>query len=132
MQQFNSNASILNNTKAKKLIQKLIDDTERNGIIVNTVVEDLKALRPFAIEEKRPLLAKTIRLVYEHFEENDSFDISIPDEEPIEDEETVYEVDPIESTPEESFIYLLQLLKDPENKSNILDLRSYVALLSDY
>ena len=52
----------LQNSKAVKLINKLIDDVVQNGIITNTVVEDLKALRPYTIEEQLPLLAKATRL----------------------------------------------------------------------
>ena len=45
----------------------------RNGIIINTIVDDLKELRPYAIEEKNPLLAKVIRLTYEHIETYQTF-----------------------------------------------------------
>ena len=69
----------MKNPKAIKLINKLIGDVEQNGIITNTVVEDLQNLRPYAVEEKRPLLAKTIRLVFEHIEAYQTFDIPIPD-----------------------------------------------------
>ena len=70
----------MKNPKAQKLINKLISEVELNGIITNTLVSDLKDLRPFAVEEKRPLLAKTIRLTFEHIEEYQTFDIPIPEE----------------------------------------------------
>tara|TARA_B100001167_G_scaffold190136_1_gene156217 strand:- start:32374 stop:32754 length:381 start_codon:yes stop_codon:yes gene_type:complete len=122
----------LKNPKAQKLINKLISEVELNGIITNTLVSDLKDLRPFAVEEKRPLLAKTIRLTFEHIEEYQTFDIPIPEEEPIEGYEELLEEQENDSTPEESLLYLLNLIAEPENKTNRLDLRAYVNAMQEY
>jgi len=123
----------LKNPKAIKLINKLIDEVEQNGIITNTVVEDLQNLRPFAVEEKRPLLAKTIRLVFEHIEAYQTFDIPIPEEEPIEGyEDLLEEEEETTFVPAESLLYLLNLVAEPENKTNRLDLRAYVESLQEY
>lgn len=123
----------MKNPKAIKLINKLIDDVEQNGIITNTVVEDLQNLRPYAVEEKRPLLAKTIRLVFEHVEAYQTFDIPIPEEEPIEGyEELLDEEEETVFVPAESLLYLLNLIAEPENKTNRLDLRAYVEALQEY
>ncbi|WP_442845394.1 hypothetical protein [Leeuwenhoekiella sp. H156] len=122
----------MKNPKAQKLINKLIEEVELNGIITNTIVADLKDLRPFAVEEKRPLLAKTIRLTFEHIEEYQTFDIPIPEEEPIEGYEELLEDQENQSTPEESLLYLLNLIAEPENKANRLDLRTYVEALQEY
>ncbi|MGB3775232.1 MAG: hypothetical protein WA951_08250 [Leeuwenhoekiella sp.] len=121
----------MKNPKAIKLLNKLIDDVDNNGIITNTAVDDLKKLRPYAVEEERPLLAKVIRLTFEHIEEYQTFAIDIPEEEPIEGHEE--ELDLREpSEPKESFLYLLNLIAEPENKSNRLDLRSYVNAMQEY
>ncbi len=122
--------NILKNPKAIKLLNKLIDDVENNGIITNTVVEDLKSLREYAVEEKRPLLAKVIRLTFEHIEAYKTFAVGIPDEEPIEGYEDMVEA--TESEPQESLLYLFNLLAEPENKTNRLDIRSYVDELQEY
>ena len=123
----------MKNPKAIKLINKLIDDVEQNGIITNTVVEDLQNLRPYAVEEKRPLLAKTIRLVFEHVEAYQTFDIPIPEEEPIEGyEELLDEEEETVFVPAGSLLYLLNLIAEPENKTNRLDLRAYVEALQEY
>ena len=115
-------------------MNKLIDDTEQNGIITNTAVADLKNLRPYAVEESQPLLAKIIRLAYEHIEEYETFAVGIPEEEPIEghEEDLVTEVEEEEVDASESFLYLLNLIAEPENKTNRLDIRSYVAALQEY
>ncbi|MGO4911426.1 hypothetical protein [Leeuwenhoekiella sp. W20_SRS_FM14] len=122
----------MKNQKAIKLLNKLISDVEQNGIITNTVVEDLQNLRPYAVEEERPLLAKTIRLVFEHIEAYQTFDIPIPEEEPIEGYEELLDEQDNSSEPAESLLYLLNLLAEPENKTNRLDLRAYVEAMQIY
>ena len=103
----------------------------RNGIITNTIVEDLKELRPYAVEEKDPLLAKVIRLTSEHIETYQTFDIPIPEDEPVEgfeeEEETDEDFDPIESLD-----YLLSLMAESKNKINALELREYSNQLTAY
>ena len=122
----------MKNQKAIKLLNKLISDVEQNGIITNTVVEDLQNLRPYAVEEERPLIAKTIRLVFEHIEAYQTFDIPIPEEEPIEGYEELLDEQDNSSEPAESLLYLLNLLAEPENKTNRLDLRAYVEAMQIY
>ncbi len=125
----------------------------RNGIITNKIVGDLKELRPYAVEEKNPLLAKVIRLTAEHIETYNTFDIPIPKDEPIEEddlEEDELEGDELEGNeleeeleeegegmeeeameeeeetdPKESLDYLLSLMTDSQNKINALELREY-------
>ena len=109
----------------------MIDDVQNNGIITNTAVKDLKALRPYAIEEEKPLLAKIIRLTFEHIEEYETFAIDIPEEEPIEGHEEELEQGE-SSEPAESLLYLLNLIAEPDNKSNRLDLRAYADALKEY
>ena len=103
----------------------------RNGIITNTIVEDLKELRPYAVDEKEPLLAKVIRLTYEHIEAYHTFDIPIPEDEPVEGAEMENEEDNT-SNPDESLDYLLSLIAEPHNKVNELELREYSNKLIAY
>ncbi len=120
----------MKNPQAQKLLDKIQRDLMRNGIISNTLVEDLKTLRPYAVEDEEPLLAKIIRLTYEHLEAYQTFDIPIPDDEPLdENEETTESPD---SEPEESLDYLLSLMSDPSNKNNEMDLREYSRALQEY
>ena len=121
---------ILKNKKAVKLLNKIIDDVERNGIITNTIVEDFKTLRPFAIEEQQPLLAKVTRLTFEHIERYNDFFIPIPEDTPVEGFED--DVEEVTTTPSESMLYLLNLIAEPDNKTNRLDLRAYVDALNEY
>ncbi|AXG74707.1 hypothetical protein DVK85_10890 [Flavobacterium arcticum] len=121
----------MENPSAQKLINKIQLDLFKNGFNPETLIEGLKKLRTYAMEEQNPVATKAIRLTYEHLEQNGAFLIAIPDDEPLEDEEeegteTVKE----ESAPKsendiESLEYLLSLFTDLTNKNNMLDLREY-------
>ncbi|GGZ50027.1 hypothetical protein [Mesonia mobilis] len=120
----------MNNPKAQKLIKKILDDLDHAGIITNTLVEDLKLLRPYAVEEKLPVVAKALRLTYEHLEENYTFDIPIPEDEPIEGEEEEFSTQ--EFSADESLMYLINLIKNAENPMNIEEIREYNEALQAY
>ncbi|MFN4764037.1 hypothetical protein ACKGJN_12990 [Gillisia sp. Q332] len=121
----------MNNPKAQKLLDKIQRDLMRNGIVVNTIVSDLKELRPYAVEEEDPLLAKVIRLTYEHIENYQTFAISIPEDEPVDELEDEDESE-TSVTPEESLDYLLSLMNDTSIKNNEMDLREYSRDLQEY
>lgn len=107
----------------------------RNGIITNTIVEDLKDLRKLVVEENIPLLAKVTRLTYEHIHENDDFLIAIPDDEPVELDEDAEEAEVEDSenvTGQESLEYMLSLMAEHSNKVNEMELRDYVKALKEH
>lgn len=124
----------LQDSKAVNLVNKLIADVAQNGIITNTVIDDLKTLRPHTITEQLPLLAKATRLAAEHIEEHGTFDIPVPQDDDIEDEneEVISEVIAPESTPEESLHYFFSLIRDINKKVNEDELRVYVKALNEY
>lgn len=120
----------MKNIKAQKLLNKIQRDLMRNGIITNTIIEDLKNLRELIVEEGNPLLAKALRLTFEHIDATQGFEIPIPDDEPIEEGEEAPENDEVSG--QESLDYLLSLMADPDNKVNELELREYVTALNEY
>jgi len=120
----------LKNPKGHKLLDKIQRNLMRNGIIINTIVEDLKELRPYAIEDENPLLAKVIRLTYEHIENYQAFNIPIPEDEPLDENEEVS--DSPEFDPQESLDYLLSIMLDTTIKNNQIDLREYSNDLQKY
>ena len=123
----------LENIKAQKLLNKIQRDLMRNGIITNTLITDLKELRTYVVDEGQPLLAKVIRLTFEHVEEYQSFNIAIPEDDPIEDDEENQEVRVEEEvTGQESLAYLLSLMEDHTNKVNEIELRDYVEAFTEY
>lgn len=125
----------MENIKAQKLLNKIQRDLMRNGIITNTIVEDLKELRKFVVEENIPLLAKVTRLTYEHIAEHEDFLIAIPDDEPIEVEAEAEETEVLETeeiTGQESLEYMLSLMAEHYNKLNEMELREYVKALKEH
>ena len=120
----------MKNPKGYKLLNKIQRNLMRNGIIINTIVEDLKELRPYAVEDENPLLAKVIRLTYEHIENYQAFNIPIPEDEPLDENEEVAESS--EFDPQESLDYLLSIMLDTTIKNNQMDLREYSIDLQNY
>jgi len=120
----------LKNPKGLKLLNKIQRNLMRNGIIINTIVEDLKELRPYAVEDENPLLAKVIRLTYEHIENYQAFNIPIPEDEPLDENEEVSASS--EFDPQESLDYLLSIMLDTTIKNNQMDLREYSIDLQKY
>lgn len=125
----------MTNKNAQKIIEKITNDLKQNGIITNTLVKDLKELRPFSVQEKRPVVAKAIRLIYEHVEEFETFAIPIPADEDIINEETgeVMATDESEeSGPTESLIYLMSLIANEEHRRNKQEIREFNNALKEY
>lgn len=133
----------MKSTKALEIIEKMKNDLATSGIVVESIVEDLKQLRPIAIEEEDPSLTKVIRLTYEHIEQTGSFNIPIPeevdDEEEeleetpavVEEKETVVELD-LEGK-HESLNYLLSIMSNcDENELNREDLIGYRNRMMEY
>ncbi|MFD0932205.1 hypothetical protein ACFQ0R_06260 [Psychroflexus salinarum] len=118
----------MENKKALKLIDSIVKTLESNQIVTDDVVEMVKELRPYAVEESLPVVAKTLRLVSEHVEENEVFAIPIPQDEPLVDEETGEEIEPENSeiiTGSESLLYLINLIKKSDNPVNKAEIREY-------
>ena len=118
----------MENKKATKLIESIVKNLESNQIVTDDVLEMVKQLRPFAVEESLPVVAKTLRLLYEHIEENEVFAIPIPQDEPLTDEETGEEIEPEASeiiTGSDSLLYLINLIKKSENPANKTEIREY-------
>ena len=129
----------LNNSKYYKILKEIKANIAENGI-TKDIVEDFKTLRKIVVDENQPLLAKALRLTYQHIENNDTFNVAIPDDEPIEDLEDLEEDETTvvneeeakaEINPVESLDYLLSNLLDPSNKTNIADIRAFVVELKE-
>lgn len=106
------------------LIKKMRKDIADNGVVAETLVADLKELRPYAIEAEEPTLTKVIRLTYEMLEESGTFSIGIPSEGE-ENEEGELVIEAIEVEAAESLDYLLGLMENVKNPANREDLMFY-------
>lgn len=127
----------MENQKANKLVDKILNDLDVSGINKEALIDDIKELRGYAAEEKVPLAVKVLRYTYEHIEANSTFLIPILDDEPIEEENEEGEMVAVAienalDTPVESLKYLIALTKNLKNKGNIEDLRAYKELLLKY
>ncbi|SFD30793.1 hypothetical protein [Algibacter pectinivorans] len=120
----------MENKKAIKLIDKILKNLDKTGINTDTLIDDIKELRTYALEEQIPLVVKVLRLTYEHIEATESFMIPMPDDEPIEEGAEVVAND--ELAPVESLKYVIALMKNLNNKGNIADLKEYRDLLNSY
>ena len=122
----------MENTKAIKLIDKILKNLDKTGINADALIDDIKELRAYAIEQKVPLLVKVLRYTYEHIEAHESFLIPIPGDEPLDDDEVDIDETVDVSTPVESLKYLISLAGNLNNKGNISDLKEYKMLLMAY
>lgn len=100
----------MNNPKAKELIEKLVADIEK-GASIDAVCDQITAIREIALQVQDPLVVKTLRLIREKLQGDESFDFEIELEIP-EEEEEEYEA------PENHLLHLLTLLSDSDNKYN--------------
>jgi len=114
------------NPSAQKLINKIQLDLFKKGFNAETLINDLKKLREYSLEEQNPVLTKAIRLTYEHLEANGAFLIAIPDDEPVDEETELVKGEDVASENNiESLEYLISLFSDLSHKNNLLDLREY-------
>ncbi|MBS3737761.1 hypothetical protein [Mesohalobacter halotolerans] len=111
--------------KAQQKIEDIISDVENKNAVSQSLIEQLKDLRTYAVEAKQPVVAKALRLASEHIEENESFIIPIPTDEPLEGEEDDVQL----ITGVESFVYFMNLIKNSKNKINLEELREYNRLM---
>ena len=115
-------------SKGNKAIQDLIDEIEKDGINIESVVGQLKELRAQAILEKDPLMIRAVRLTYELLEEEEDFELDcvggIDDEEEEEEERE-------EGTPQENLVYMLQLWAQSDNKYNREEIREFTNKMTE-
>lgn len=120
----------MENKNAQKIIDSAIAALKNKKFDASSLVEDLKKLREFALVENNPTVTKSLRLAYEHLENNEAFLIGIPDDDALEEESEEDENEPTfsEENDLESLSFYLSLFLDIEKKNNILDLKEYNAL----
>jgi hypothetical protein len=105
---------------ANKSLDAIIEKVEKDGILAAGLIEDLKALREYALKEQDPLVTKVIRLTYEFLTENEAFNVQAQYDE--DEEGSEY---PIEIEDKENLLYLLNLLKNADHKINREEIKDY-------
>ena len=99
---------------ANDKLTDIIKIVEKGGVTAPKLINELKALRVLALEEKDPLVVKVLRLTYEYLSENESFNV----EGQFDEDEDGNEY-PIEIEEKENLIYLLTLLQSAEQKKEL-------------
>lgn len=113
----------MNSPKAKELLKKVITEVE-NGGDIESIAEQLTEIRGIALELEDPLVVKTLRIIKEKLEADESLDFDIELEIP-EEEEEEYEA------PEHHLVHLLTLLVDSDNKYNRDEIKWYRTAIWD-
>ena len=113
--------------KANKKIDSILTKISKKNAQLSTIIEDLKELRSFALEEQDPRVTKVIRLCYEYIQENDCFDITVQKEE--DEEGNEYVIEP--GTDVENMTYFLELIRHSTNKYNREELGEYRDILKE-
>ena len=119
----------MENKQANKLIDTILENIDKTGINTEVLIDDIKALRAYALEEQVPLVVKVLRYTYEHIKENENFLIPILNDEPLGEDDVIENES---DTPAESLKYLIALTRNLKNKGNIADLIEYKELLMAY
>lgn len=109
---------------ANKKLDAIIEKVEKEGILAEGLVDELKELREFALKEQDPLVTKVLRLTYEYLTEREAFDVQAQYEE----DEQEY---PIEIEDQDNLLYLLNLLKNADHKINREEIKDYRTALKE-
>ena len=105
---------------ANKKLDEIIALVEKKGLEAPQLIDELKALREYAIKEQDPLVTKVLRLSYEFLGENGTFDVQAQFDEDEEGNEY-----PMEIEDKENFLYLLNLLQNADHKINREEIKDY-------
>ncbi len=111
---------------ANKKLDAIIEKVEKEGILAEGLVDELKELREFALKEQDPLVTKVLRLTYEYLTEREAFDVQAQYEE--DEDEQEY---PIEIEDQDNLLYLLNLLKNADHKINREEIKDYRTALKE-
>ena len=129
----------MENKEAIKIIETLHKEVESFGIKIkkDLIIEELKKVREIALKEEAPRMVKAARLIFEHIEAYNAFNIAMLSDEPIEGFDdsnlgTESDIEENEEAQKESLLYLLSIMKDPSNRMNASDLKEYNILLKSY
>ncbi len=105
---------------ANQKLESIIKKVEKDGVKAKNLVEDLKELRAYALQEQDPLVTKVLRLSYEFLTKNKAFNVQAQYEE--DEEENEY---PLEIEEKENILYLLNLLMKSDHKINREEIKDY-------
>ncbi|MBS3913099.1 MAG: hypothetical protein KG003_01235 [Bacteroidetes bacterium] len=106
----------MNTAEANQLLDKLTGDIEKNGINPEANIATIQKIREFALKENDPLVTRALRLLWQHLESNNAFELSFLEE---------------AETQEENLLYMLSLCRKSENTYNRDELREMTNMLQE-
>lgn len=115
----------MENKQALQLLDKNLKELLKNKFSVAALIADLKTIRELTLDLQNPTVTKSLRLAYEHLENNNAFLITIPADEPIDSEATENVLSFSDANNIESISYYLSLFTDLNKKNNLLDIKEY-------
>lgn len=115
----------MENKQALQLLDKNLKELLKNKFSVAALIADLKTIRELTLDLQNPTVTKSLRLAYEHLENNNAFLIAIPADEPIDSEATENVMSFSDDNNIESLSYYLSLFTDLNKKNNLLDIKEY-------
>ena len=98
------------------MLEGLIKDTEKKGIVPAKCIPVLQKIREFALKENDPLVTRSLRLAWQHLESKEAFEVAFLEEAESQDE---------------NFIYLLSLCLKSDNTYNRDELREMTNLMQE-
>jgi len=104
----------MQNEKANELLDGMIAEIREQGIDTAGLIPRIQEVRELALKEEDPLLARALRLCWQHIAENDGFHLAFVEE---------------AETQEENLSYMLELARHAENKYNRDELREMTNML---
>ncbi|MFK7906693.1 MAG: hypothetical protein AB8B69_16295 [Chitinophagales bacterium] len=121
---------------ALALINDIREEINEKGFQPDFVVQQLKELRGYALEEQNPVVTKALRLAYEHIALHQEFAIEYANDEDIEDEENEGEeaepVEQIEVEEVDNFHYFIELIRNAENRFNRAELLDIIKVMMEF
>lgn len=111
---------------ANKKIEQIITLVEKEGVLAESLIQELTELREYALKEEDPLLAKVTRLSFEYLQENEAYDVQALWEEDEEGGEFPLEIDD-----KENLLNLLHLMLKSDHKINREEIKDYRTALKE-
>ena len=102
--------------EANKILESLISDINKSGISPEKLIPQIQKVRDYATKEEDPLLLRGLRLIWQHLENNEEFQLAY-----LEDAETQ----------EENLTYMLSLCIKSDNTYNRDELREMTNMLQE-
>ncbi len=62
--------------KANEILGKLATGIEKKGIQTDVLIPELQKVREIALQENDPLLARSLRVLWQHLENNEGFTLA--------------------------------------------------------